>query len=77
MKRLLAIPLLLAVAGCAHTQFARPPEDRLVCPDEPAIPPAPVSDEANGEYLKDMRGAWAGCKEDVDWLRAWFRKLNS
>lgn len=76
MKRLLAIPLLLAVAGCATTQFAAPPEDKLVCPDEPAVPPAPVSDEANGEYLKGMRGAWAGCKADVDWLRAWFDKLN-
>lgn len=76
MKRLLALPLLLAVAGCATTQFATPPEDKLVCPDEPAVPPAPVSDEANGEYLKGMRGAWAGCKADVDWLRAWFRELN-
>lgn len=76
MKRLLALPLLLAVAGCATTQFARPPADKLVCPDEPAVPPAPVSDEANGEYLKGMRGAWAGCKADVDWLRAWFDKLN-
>ena len=77
MKRLLALPLLLAVAGCATTQFAMPPEDKLVCPDEPAVPPAPVTDEANGEYLKGMRGAWAGCKADVDWLRAWFRDLNS
>lgn len=76
MKRLALIPLLLAVAACAHVEFPEPPADKLVCPDEPAVPAAPVTDEANGEYLKGMRGAWAGCKADVDWLRTWFRELN-
>lgn len=76
MKRLLVIPLLLAVAACAHVEFPKPPADKLVCPDEPAVPAAPVSDEANGEYLKGMRNSWAGCKADVDWLRTWFRELN-
>lgn len=77
MKRLALIPLLLAVAGCAHNiEFPEPPADKLVCPDEPAVPAAPVTDEANGEYLKGMRDAWAGCKADVDWLRTWFRELN-
>lgn len=75
--RLLALPLLLAVAGCAgHVEFPKPPADKLVCPDEPAVPDAPVTDEKNGEYLKGMRGAWAGCREDVDWLRAWFKSLQ-
>lgn len=75
--RLLALPLLLAVAGCAgHVEFPKPPADKLVCPDEPAVPAAPVTDEKNGEYLKGMRGAWAGCREDVDWLRAWFKSLQ-
>lgn len=76
MRRLLALPLLLTVAACAHTDFARPPEDKLVCPDEPAVPAPPVSDEANADYLKGMRNAWAGCRSDVDWLRSWFRELN-
>jgi hypothetical protein len=77
MKRLLVIPLLLAVAACAgHVEFPSPPADKLVCPDEPAVPAAPVTDEANGEYLKGMRSSWAGCKSDVDWLRSWFRELN-
>lgn len=75
--RLLALPLLLAVAGCAgHVEFPKPPADKLVCPDEPAVPDAPVTDEKNGAYLKGMRGAWAGCREDVDWLRAWFKSLQ-
>lgn len=75
--RLLALPLLLAVAGCAgHVEFPKPPADKLVCPDEPAVPDAPITDEKNGEYLKGMRGAWAGCREDVDWLRAWFKSLQ-
>lgn len=75
--RLLALPLLLAVAGCAgHVEFPKPPADKLVCPDEPAVPEAPITDEKNGEYLKGMRGAWAGCREDVDWLRAWFKSLQ-
>lgn len=78
MKRLLMILPLLAVAACAghRIEFPQPPADKLVCPDEPAVPAAPVSDEANADYLKGMRGAWAGCKADVDWLRTWFRELN-
>lgn len=80
MKRLVSLIALasFALAGCATTpEFARPPADKLVCPDEPDVPAEPVTDEANGAYLKDMRGSWAGCKEDVDWLRAWFDSLNS
>lgn len=79
MKRLILIPVLLAVAACGNKQrieFPKPPADKLVCPDEPPVPAAPVTDEANGEYLKGMRNAWAGCKSDVDWLRIWFRELN-
>jgi len=78
MRCLLAIPLLLAVAGCSHPriEFPKPPADKLVCPDEPPVPAAPVSDEANGAYLKAMRAAWAGCRSDVDWLRIWFRELD-
>lgn len=76
MRRLLAICLAASVAGCATTRFAEPPADRLVCPDEPAIPDDPVTDEKNGAYLRDLRASWAGCREDVDWLRAWFRELN-
>lgn len=70
MRRLLVLPLLL-VAGCTH-DLDIPPADRLVCPDEPAIPSAPVTDSKNSTYLRGMRGAWAGCREDVDWMRAWF-----
>ena len=77
MKRI-AILVALAVAGCGdkHIEFPRPPADKLVCPDEPAVPDAPITDEKNGAYLKGMRGAWAGCREDVDWLNAWFKSLK-
>lgn len=73
----LAIILALAVAGCSqsHVEFPNPPADKLVCPDEPAIPDAPITDEKNGEYLKGMRTSWAGCRSDVDWLREWFKSL--
>lgn len=73
----LAIILALAVAGCAdkHVEFPKPPADKLVCPDEPAVPDAPITDEKNGEYLKGMRTSWAGCRSDVDWLREWFKSL--
>lgn len=78
MTRLLILPaLLLSVAGChGHVEFPKPPADKLVCPDEPAVPSDPVTDEKNADYLKGMRNAWAGCKSDVDWLRTWFRELN-
>lgn len=75
--RLLIAALALTVAGCTPPiEFARPPADKLVCPDEPAVPAAPVTDEMNADYLKRMRAAWAGCKSDVDWLAVWFRDLN-
>lgn len=78
-RRLLILPVLcLAVAGCfgdKKIEFPKPPPDKLVCPDEPAIPAEPVTDEDNATYLKDMRNSWAGCRSDVDWLRTWFRNL--
>lgn len=73
---MIAACLLLSVAACKHTEFAMPPEDRLVCPSEPAVPKAPVTDAANAEYLKKLRNAWVGCKSDVEWLRVWFRELD-
>ena len=80
MRRLIVtVALALAVAGCGdkkHIEFAKPPADRLVCPDEPAIPAAPVTDEANGKYLRELRDAWAGCKGDVDWMRLFFKALG-
>lgn len=80
MKRLLSIALLLAVAGCAgkpHVEFPKPPADKLVCPDEPDAPEGEITDEKNGKYLTSLRRSWAGCREDVDWLRAWFKALNA
>lgn len=74
MRRLLIAPILLLCLPAAmcgeRPRPGIPPADKMECPDEPAIPAAPVSDEANGDYLKKLRGAWAGCKADVDWLRA-------
>ncbi len=76
----LAVAFLLV--GCAgkHLEIARPPADKLVCPDEPAAPErrgpnGGVTDEDAGLYMKALRGSWQGCKADVDWLRAWFAKL--
>lgn len=91
MKKLvIAVAAAALVAGCTTTRFARPPEDKLVCPDEPGRPigkgPAykdakgierrAVTDEENGEYLLDLRAAGAGCRQDVNWLRAWFDSLD-
>lgn len=85
MKRLLFLPLvmvLLTAAQCGgRPEFAKPPADKLVCPNEPdppvgVGPGGTVTDEENGTYLKDLRGAWAGCFSDVEWLRTWFKNLN-
>lgn len=79
MKRILIVSALaIAISGCGekHIEFAEPPPERLTCPDEPAIPANPVTDEKNAAYLKSLRSAWAGCRSDVDWLRNWFRELK-
>lgn len=79
MNRLTPAILLLglALAGCQTTQFVEPPADKLVCPDEPAVPDNPVSDAKNSTYLRGLRAAGAECRADVEWLRVWFRNLNS
>lgn len=76
--RLIALCMIGTLAACGpeRVEFAKPPPDKLVCPDEPAVPAAPVTDEANGEYLKSLRNSWYGCRSDVDWLRTWFKTLN-
>jgi len=70
------IPLLaLSLGACTTTgNLDGIPAERLVCPDEPGRPAGDpetgaVSDEENGEYLRRLRGAYLGCKEDIDWLR--------
>lgn len=77
MKRLI-LPLCLAVAACGqqHVEFPKPPADKLVCPEEPFAPDEPITDEKNAEYLKSLRASWSACKQDVDWLAAWFKRLE-
>lgn len=79
MTRLTPLVLLasLTLAGCQTTRFVEPPADKLVCPDEPAVPDKPVTDEKNATYLRGLRAAGAECRADVEWLRVWFRNLNS
>lgn len=80
MKKLLLVPLLLAVAACGvkpRVEFPTPPADKLVCPDEPGVPDDPITDEKNATYLKSLRAAGQGCRADVDWLRVWFKTLNA
>lgn len=68
----------LVLAGCATTgQVEGIPEERLVCPDEPGNPAGPdgvVSDEENNGYLRDLRAAWKGCWNDVQWLRNYLKR---
>ena len=80
MNRYLMTPLLLALAGCATTgDGSGIPANRLVCPDEPDKPVGEgpngeVTDEQNGTYLRGLRGAYLGCREDVDWIRDYVDK---
>lgn len=77
MKRLFLIALLTPVAGCGgHVEFPRPPEDKLTCAEEPYAPEEPITDSKNAAYLKSLRASWASCKQDVDWLAAWFKSLQ-
>ena len=72
MKKLILIAAALTVAGCAHTQQARPERARLVCTDEPGVPGDPVTDEKNAEYLKKLRAAGADCRGKLRWLERYF-----
>lgn len=70
--RITLIALALAVAGCAHVRDA-PPEDRLVCANEPPVPDDPITDEKNAAYLRKLRAAGQDCRSAVGWLRNYFR----
>lgn len=81
MRRSIVWMLPLALAGCGDKPApARtlpvPPAERLVCPDEPTAPTPPYTDEATGEYMASLRKSWQGCRQDVDWLRLWFKSLQ-
>lgn len=80
MKKLILLPLVLLVlsgASCQkHIEFARPPADKLTCPNEPFAPEGEITDEKNADYLKALRAAWHGCFSDVAWMRDWFDKLK-
>lgn len=63
--------------------IGKPPAERLQCENEPARPEGrgaeyvdgegrtrrEVTDEENGEYLRDLRAAWFSCFNAVGWLR--------
>jgi hypothetical protein len=71
--RILVIALALAVAGCgaAGTEIN---STRTTCADEPPIPAAPVTDAANGKYLRGLRAAWADCKSKLQWIADYVAK---
>ncbi len=91
MKKTWLIALAcLAVAACDHpVSVPRPPDDKLVCAGEPGRPVGSgpvytdsngverhaVTDEENGTYLRDLRVAGQSCRDDVKWIREWFRGL--
>ncbi len=81
MKRIaIALSALALLSGCATTDFVRPSDDKLVCPDEPPAPPrngpnGRVTDEDAGEYMTKLRESWRGCWSDVVWMRDWFNAL--
>lgn len=77
-RNLIALAAASLVAGCATTQFAEPPADKLQCAPEPDVPAGtgPVTDAQNGAYLRDLRGAGADCRSKLSWLRDWFASLN-
>jgi len=67
------------MTACASSSgLPRPESTRLECKDEPAAPGAsgqPVTDEQDGRYKQDLRGAWYDCHSAVQWLKDWFSKL--
>ena len=81
MKKLaIALALAVAVTGCTRTEIVKPSDDKLECPNEPPAPPrngpnGRVTDDDARAYMTKLRGAWQGCRSDVDWLRDWFSAL--
>lgn len=70
--------LFLSACGPKPLEIARPPADKLTCPDEPGRPGTagqPVTDAQAGGYMRDLREAGQACRDDVDWLRNWFANL--
>lgn len=76
MRKMFAVIALLALSGCGELEIAKPPADKLVCPDEPEAPAGEVTDKQAGAYMVALRASWQGCRADVDWLRVWFDNVD-
>lgn len=88
-KSFLLIAACVVVAGCKTYDVPRPPEDKLVCSGEPGRPVGSgpvytdsagverreITDEDNSTYLRGLRAAGQDCRDDVTWLREWFKRL--
>jgi entry exclusion lipoprotein TrbK len=76
MKSLaLAATAAITLAGCAGN-FVRPEPSRLTCAPAPVVPDAPVTDEANKDYLIALYGSWENCHNAILWLRDYITKQN-
>ena len=70
--------LFLSSCGPKPLEFVRPPADKLECleePGRPGVPGAPVTDAEAGAYMADLRKAGQSCRDDVNWMRDWFKNL--
>ncbi len=74
-RSILAAAAAITLAGCAHN-FVRPEASRLQCAAAPVVPDAPVTDEANKDYLIALYGSWENCHSAILWLRDYFAGQN-
>lgn len=91
MKTILCLAAVLALSACGDTgiNFTPPPENKLVCKDEPSRPVGlgpeyvdangiirrAVTDAEDGEYKRVLREAGGDCRSNLNWVRRYLEGL--
>ncbi len=91
MRKLLIAAAALSLTACGPDYaYTRPESAKRVCAPEPDRPVGlgaeytaadgtvrrAVTDDENGTYLRDLRGAGQDCREKLNYVNDWFDVLD-
>lgn len=61
----------------AVANIQAPPAERLVCDQEARVPDVVLTDTVVAQYIADLAKSGQSCRTQVNWLREWFKRLQT